>query len=62
MQDFTVCYKLLFSLSAYRMEEFVYDKLDKKNTRMTNTEYLGEDMISAGQEFGSGTSYGLSLH
>ncbi|ELT91502.1 hypothetical protein CAPTEDRAFT_172037 [Capitella teleta] len=44
-----------------RMEEFFYDKLDKKLDRKTNTEFLGDDMINAGQEFGSGTSYGSAL-
>ena len=37
----------------------VVDKLDKKKReRQTNTEYLGQTMIDAGNEFGPGTPYG----
>merc|ERR1712088_372077 len=31
------------------------------NTRLTNLEYLGTDMIEAGNEFSSGTPYGSAL-
>ena len=36
------------------------EKIDKKKpNRLSNLEYLGLDMISAGNEFGPGTSYGM---
>ncbi|KAI4871706.1 hypothetical protein NFI96_024851 [Prochilodus magdalenae] len=45
-----------------RMEEFLYEKLDKKvPTRANNHELLGESMIDAGHEFGPGTAYGSAL-
>ena len=46
-------------ISAVRLEEMVVDTLDKKKReRQTNTEYLGQTMIDAGNEFGPGTPYG----
>jgi len=45
-----------------RMEDFVWDKLDKKKReRATNHDILGQYMIDAGNEFGPGTSYGNAL-
>ncbi|XP_056112980.1 endophilin-B1b isoform X3 [Rhinichthys klamathensis goyatoka] len=45
-----------------RMEEFLYEKLDKKvPTRANNHELLGECMIDSGHEFGPGTAYGSAL-
>lgn len=42
-----------------RMEEFLYEMLDKKvPTRANNHELLGESMIDSGHEFGPGTAYG----
>lgn len=42
-----------------RLEEFVYEKLEKKApTRMNNHELLGQTMIESGGEFGPGTAYG----
>lgn len=42
-----------------RMEEFLYEKLERKiPTRANNHELLGECMIDAGHEFGPGTAYG----
>ena len=37
------------------------DKIGMKNERITNLEYLGNDMIEAGNEFGVGTPYGAAL-
>lgn len=34
------------------------DKLGVKNTRLSNLEYLGTDMIEGGNEFGPATPYG----
>ncbi|XP_056259467.1 endophilin-B2-like isoform X3 [Seriola aureovittata] len=45
-----------------RIEEFIYDKLDKKlPSRMTNAELLGQYMLDAAKEFGPGTPYGSTL-
>lgn len=45
-----------------RIEDFIYDKIEKKRpARLSNLEYLGLDMIEAGNEFGPGTAYGTSL-
>ncbi|XP_051767481.1 endophilin-B1b isoform X2 [Ctenopharyngodon idella] len=45
-----------------RMEEFLYEMLDKKvPTRANNHELLGECMIDSGHEFGPGTAYGSAL-
>jgi len=42
-----------------RIEEFIYDKLDKKlPSRTTNPELLGQYMLEAASEFGPGTPYG----
>ncbi len=48
-------------LSAVRMEEFFYEKLElrKEGGRMNNLEYLGQAMTDAGSEFGPGTPYGM---
>jgi len=37
------------------------DKIGIKNERQTNLEYLGGDMIEAGNEFGAATPYGSAL-
>ncbi|XP_029300143.1 endophilin-B2b isoform X7 [Cottoperca gobio] len=45
-----------------RIEEFIYDKLDKKlPSRMTNPELLGQYMLEAANDFGPGTPYGSTL-
>ncbi|KAJ8376076.1 hypothetical protein SKAU_G00066560 [Synaphobranchus kaupii] len=45
-----------------RMEEFLYEKLEKKApTRLNNHEQLGQSMIDSGNEFGPGTAYGNAL-
>uniref|UniRef100_A0A8C6I7J9 Endophilin-B1 n=1 Tax=Mus spicilegus TaxID=10103 RepID=A0A8C6I7J9_MUSSI len=45
-----------------RIEEFVYEKLDRKApSRINNPELLGQYMIDAGTEFGPGTAYGNAL-
>uniref|UniRef100_G3NBM2 SH3-domain GRB2-like endophilin B1a n=1 Tax=Gasterosteus aculeatus TaxID=69293 RepID=G3NBM2_GASAC len=45
-----------------RLEEFVYEKLEKKApTRLNNHDLLGQSMIESGNEFGPGTAYGNAL-
>lgn len=45
-----------------RIEEFIYDKLDKKiPSRTTNPEILGQYMLDAAQEFGADSPYGSTL-
>lgn len=52
------------SLSAVRMEEVFYDKLDlkKENSRQNNLEHLGKAMEDAANEFGASTPYGSALN
>ncbi|KAM9440373.1 endophilin-B2b isoform 5-T5 [Clarias gariepinus] len=46
-----------------RIEEFFYEKLDRKiPTRTTNGELLGQYMQDAAKDFGSGTAYGSTLY
>ncbi|TRY93715.1 hypothetical protein DNTS_029411 [Danionella cerebrum] len=50
------------TLVHVRMEEFLYEMLDKKvPTRANNHEMLGQCMIDSGHEFGPGTAYGSAL-
>ncbi|KAM3600407.1 uncharacterized protein V6R79_022888 [Siganus canaliculatus] len=45
-----------------RIEEFIYDKLDKKlPSKVTNHELLGQHMLDAANEFGPATPYGHTL-
>ncbi|XP_034548757.1 endophilin-B2a [Notolabrus celidotus] len=45
-----------------RIEEFLYEKLDRKvPSRITNAELLGQYMQDAAKEFGPGTPYGSTL-
>ncbi|XP_018917785.1 endophilin-B1 isoform X2 [Bemisia tabaci] len=45
-----------------RVEDYLFEKIDKKKpNRLSNLEYLGLDMIEAGNDFGPGTSYGNAL-
>ncbi|XP_038130482.1 endophilin-B2-like isoform X4 [Cyprinodon tularosa] len=45
-----------------RIEEFIYDKLDRKlPSRTTNAELLGQHMLDAAKEFGAETPYGSTL-
>lgn len=42
-----------------RIEDFFYEKIDKKKpNRLSNLEYVGTDMIEAGNDFGPGVAYG----
>ncbi|XP_061887436.1 endophilin-B1-like isoform X2 [Entelurus aequoreus] len=45
-----------------RIEEFIYDKLEKKlPSRSTNAELLGQYMLDASRDFGQETPYGSTL-
>uniref|UniRef100_A0A1A8QXD7 Endophilin-B1 n=1 Tax=Nothobranchius rachovii TaxID=451742 RepID=A0A1A8QXD7_9TELE len=45
-----------------RLEEFLYEKLEKKvPTRMNNHELLGQTLIDSGNDFGPGAAYGNAL-
>ena len=51
--------EFIVQFSDVRIEEFLYEKLEKKvPTRMNNHEVLGQSMIESGSEFGPGTAYG----
>ncbi len=57
---------IILVLTAARLETFMFDnvpvdKIGLKNTRLSNLEYLGNDMVEAGNEFGAGTPYGSAL-
>lgn len=56
--------KLYFAYNKFvignRIEDFFYEKIDKKKpNRLSNLEYVGMDMIEAGNNFGPGNAYGL---
>lgn len=45
-----------------RIEDFFYEKIDKRRpNRLSNLEYVGTDMIEAGNDFGPGIAYGSAL-
>ncbi|GAB6031447.1 hypothetical protein CHUAL_009218 [Chamberlinius hualienensis] len=45
-----------------RVEDFLFEKLDRKpRDRLSNLDWLGVDMIDAGDDFGAGTAYGSAL-
>ncbi|PSN29909.1 Endophilin-B1 [Blattella germanica] len=49
-------------LTEEKVEDFLFEKIEKKRpNRLSNLEYLGLDMIEAGNEFGPGTAYGSAL-
>lgn len=51
----------MFFYAGARIEEFLYEKLDRKApSRITNGELLGQYMEDAAKEFGAGTPYGES--
>ncbi|XP_028128488.1 endophilin-B1 isoform X4 [Diabrotica virgifera virgifera] len=45
-----------------RVEDYIYEKIEKQRpSRLSNLEYLGVDMVEAGNALGPGTAYGSSL-
>ncbi|XP_039302228.1 endophilin-B1 isoform X4 [Solenopsis invicta] len=45
-----------------RIEDFFFEKIDKRRpNRLSNLEYVGTDMIEAGNDFGPGIAYGSAL-
>ncbi|XP_074025274.1 SH3 domain containing GRB2 like, endophilin-B isoform X3 [Leptinotarsa decemlineata] len=47
---------------GFRIEDFVYEKIEKQRpARLSNLEYLGVDMVEAGNALGPGTAYGSAL-
>lgn len=57
------CFYFFLFNTGNRIEDFFYEKIDKKKpNRLTNSEYVGIDMIEAGNEFGPGTSYGMMMY
>ena len=45
-------------METFMFENIPVDKVGLSNTRKSNLEYLGDDMIEGGNEFGAGTPYG----
>ncbi|XP_068216166.1 endophilin-B1 isoform X2 [Palaemon carinicauda] len=45
-----------------RVEDMLFEKIEKRRpNRLSNLEYLGLDMVQAGNDFGPGTAYGSAL-
>ncbi|XP_015919824.1 endophilin-B1 isoform X2 [Parasteatoda tepidariorum] len=44
-----------------RVEDYFFEKLDKRREHPSNLDLLGQDMIDAGADLGSGTPYGTAL-
>ncbi|GBM52594.1 Endophilin-B1 [Araneus ventricosus] len=51
----------IFKFSDTRVEDYFFEKLDKKREHPSNLDLLGQDMIDAGADIGSGTPYGSAL-
>ncbi|GIY29320.1 endophilin-B1 [Caerostris darwini] len=51
----------VFKFSDTRVEDYFFEKLDKKREHPSNLDILGQDMIDAGADIGSGTPYGSAL-
>lgn len=50
-------------ITGNRIEDFFYEKIDKKKpNRLSNLEYVGTDMIEAGNDFGPGIAYGWYMY
>ena len=50
-----------FNISDTRVEDYFFEKLDKKREHPSNLDLLGQDMIDAGADLGSSTPYGNIL-
>lgn len=48
----------VFKFSDTRVEDYLFEKLDKKREHPSNLDHLGQDMIDAGADLGSSTPYG----
>jgi endophilin-B1 len=56
------CEAVLTPNPSNRVEDFIFEKIEKKRpARLSNLEYLGQDMIEAGGEFGQDGPYGSCL-
>lgn len=51
----------VFKFSDTRVEDYLFEKLDKKREHPSNHDLLGQDMIDAGTDIGSSTPYGKIL-
>lgn len=46
-------------VAGNRMEDMIFEKIEKRRpNRLSNLEYLGLDMVQAGNNYGPGTPYG----
>lgn len=48
----------VFKFSDTRVEDYFFEKLDKKREHPSSHDLLGQDMIDAGADLGSSTPYG----
>ena len=52
-----------FSTLGNRVEDFLMDKIERRRlARLSNLDYLGVDMVEAGNDLGPGTLYGYILN
>lgn len=52
----------MWSVTGNRIEDFFFEKIDKKKPqRLSNLEYVGMDMMEAGNVFGPGVAYGIYI-
>lgn len=48
-----------FRFLGNRVEDFLMDKIERRRlARLSNLDYLGVDMVEAGNDLGPGTLYG----
>lgn len=52
---------VFIKFSDTRVEDYFFEKLDKKREHPSNLDLLGQDMIDAGADIGSSTPYGKAL-
>ena len=58
--EIITCIYTMYFIVGNRIEDFFYEKIDKKRpNRLSNLEYVGLDMIEAGNDFGPGIAYGM---
>ena len=54
--------KIFIHFLGSRVEDFLMEKIDRRRmNRLSNLDYLGVDMVEAGNDLGPGTLYGTSL-
>ena len=58
-----VLFNLKSVIAGNRVEDFLMDKIDRRRAmRLSNLDYLGVDMVEAGNDLGPGTLYGMLFY